>query len=475
LHRSTRGRCERHLILVAAAVAAFACSGGSVADKIDPGPTDPVVPTPPKPAIALSIDSVVVSLLAGAPSLAQDIDVTAGNATSVTALTVADTSGAAPSGWLSVSLTSTTAPAKLSVRVSPNLAVGRYEATLRVTAANADPRLVRVALVVRPRPRLVVERATLAFSADLGDSIAPQEVAITSVDGAVDNLAVTKTDCGAATSWLTASLSAAKAPATLRLSVTPGSLGVGTHTCAVTVATTQALVDSATQVLRASLTLRGVPRLALPADTITVLATRLNDATPAPVSIRNVGTGTLSGLAAGTIEYEPGASDWLTVAFDSATAPATMTLFASAKVVSAGTFYARVPIQSNAPGSPKVLVVKMLVAPRPSVLMATPNAVNVTVRAGSSVSVTMSVTHSGDASLRVLGFGPPGSGPWQDLFEWWSTWIGCTGAAFVTPCTGQMVFSPPTGTAPGVRTHQISYIAENNMIVPVSIKVTVIR
>ena len=132
----------------------LACSGGGRDDSANVTPTVPEVPVPPKPSITLSSDSVVASLLAGAPSVAQEIDVTAGNTTNVSGLAVVDSAGGVPSGWVTASLSSTTAPTKLSVRVSPTLAPGRYDVTLRVTATNADPRIVRVALVVRPRPRL---------------------------------------------------------------------------------------------------------------------------------------------------------------------------------------------------------------------------------------------------------------------------------------------------------------------------------
>jgi hypothetical protein len=446
------------------AITLFAACSASGADRsTEVTPTVPNVPVPPKPSIALSSDSVVTSLLSGAPTISQDIDITAGNSTNVSGLAVVDSAGAAPTGWLTASLSSTTAPAKLSVRVSPNLAVGRYEATLRVTAANADPRLVRVALVVRPRPRLVVERTALAFSGDLGGaSIAAQEIAITSVDGAIDSLSVGKAECGnEAAAWLTPTLSATKAPATLKLVASAGALGAGTYSCSLTVSTSQPLVDSASHKVTASLTLRATPRIRLSADSVSMLTFRLNDAAPATVAITNVGTGTLSGLSIGPIEYEEGGSGWLTARLDSSTAPATLTLSATARSLASGTYLARVPVQSSAEGvanTPRVVVVRLSVSPLPSSLIAIPSTINVTVPAGGVRYLTASVTHSGDNSLSGMGFGP-----FTPLL-WVQYSLGCTGNAataanFTTPCTAYFVVAPPAGLAPGTYTVTPQYLA----------------
>src|SRR5262245_16705124 len=111
--------------LVAAAVLA-ACSGASTDDGIGP-----VMKSPPprQPAIVLSSDSVVSSLLAGAAAASQEIDVTAGNASAVSGLAVLDSGAVAgQSTWLTATLSSTTAPAKLTVRLSPtSVPAGRYE------------------------------------------------------------------------------------------------------------------------------------------------------------------------------------------------------------------------------------------------------------------------------------------------------------------------------------------------------------
>ncbi|HEY9227992.1 MAG TPA: hypothetical protein VIP11_15150, partial [Gemmatimonadaceae bacterium] len=224
---------------VLAAVIVAAC-GGAATDKPSE-PTTPVVvvPQPPKPAIVVSTDSVVASLVAGAASVTSDIDITPGNETAVASLVVVSDSSAAPgqSAWLTATLSASTAPAKITVRLSPTtVAAGRYDATLRVTAANAEAKTIRVSLLVRPRPRLVLAESGVTLSGDVGSSFAPATIDLTSVNGPIDNIRVSQPDCGSGpSSWVTANLSAASAPATLRLTYATQSLVAGTYSCSLVV------------------------------------------------------------------------------------------------------------------------------------------------------------------------------------------------------------------------------------------------
>src|ERR1017187_7650185 len=73
------------------------------------------------------------------------------------------------------------------------------------------------------------------------------------------------------------------------------------------------------------------PVISLSSQTVTFLATA-GTASPAaqPVTITNGGTGTLSGLAMGTITYGSGqSSGWLSASLNATSAPATITLMPS--------------------------------------------------------------------------------------------------------------------------------------------------
>jgi hypothetical protein len=424
----------------------------------------------------LSSDSVVSSLLAGAAPASQDIDVTAGNTTAVSGLAVLDSGVVAgQSTWLTATLSSTTAPAKLTVHLSPtSVLAGRYEATLRISAHNAQTRAIRVALVVRPHPQLSLDRSTVDLSGDVGASFESIVVNLKGNNGAIDSLSVSKADCGSGpTNWIAASLSPTSVPAALRFTFATSSLNAGTYACSFTVSTSQALVDSASRVVRVSLVLRGVPRIALSADTLKFLVYRLSESAPTSVSITNSGSGTLSDLSLGTVAYGPGGTGWLTLALSETTAPATLSVTANAAALSPGQYVATVPVQSSAEGvaaSSKSLVVNLTVVPRPSSLIAIPNVVNLTVPAGGSALTYIVVTHSGDIPLRHVAFGQFPSPP----LPWLNLAIGCTGDDFFTPCTALIRAVPPGGLTPGVYTSQVLYKAyDDNLTTTVTVKVTV--
>lgn len=83
------------------------------------------------------------------------------------------------------------------------------------------------------------------------------------------------------------------------------------------------------------------------------------------VTITNGGTGTLSGLAAGTIVYTAGLTQgWLTANLSGATAPATLTLTPATNTLLAGTYTATVPISASVTGvtnSPQTVSVALTV------------------------------------------------------------------------------------------------------------------
>ena len=84
------------------------------------------------------------------------------------------------------------------------------------------------------------------------------------------------------------------------------------------------------------------------------------------VTVTNGGTGTLSGLAAGTVVYTAGpTTGWLTANLSGATAPATLTLTATTGTLTAGTYTATVPITASVTGvtnSPQVVTATLVVS-----------------------------------------------------------------------------------------------------------------
>jgi len=134
---------RRGLVPAVIALSAAACAGSEAAGPAASTSTPPVVPTPPvAPALALSTDSVVVSLIAGADRITQEIEITAGTSAAVSGLTVSEPIFASgqTTGWITATIASQTAPAKLSVSINPGaLVAGKYEAQLRISASDSVP------------------------------------------------------------------------------------------------------------------------------------------------------------------------------------------------------------------------------------------------------------------------------------------------------------------------------------------------
>src|SRR5207244_434301 len=83
------------------------------------------------------------------------------------------------------------------------------------------------------------------------------------------------------------------------------------------------------------------------------------------VVVSNIGSGTLSGLAIGTITYGSGASAWLSATLNTTTAPATVTLQPTTGSIPIGTYTATVPVTSSAAGvvnSPQNISVNFTIA-----------------------------------------------------------------------------------------------------------------
>jgi len=447
-------RLSRAALFVACVLASPMACSSSDSQNSQQTVTQPPPPRPPKPTIVLSSDSLGATLIAGAPKSTQSIEITAGTTTALAAVTVADVSVASgqPTTWISATLSAQTAPATLMVTIDPNVPAGTYSATIHVSATDAETKSVRVSLTVKPRPRLVVDTVALGLSGDLGAAIAARTIHVTSVEGAVDSIAVSKLDCGgAAPAWLAATLSGPTTPATVKLETTPGALKAGSYTCTFVLSTSQTLVDSASQTVRVSLALRAVPRIAISVDTLRIGAFRQQDGQPSTVSVTNAGSGTLDGLSVARIDCGSGPSGWLTTSFDSTTAPATLTVTPSARSLGPSTYNASIVLASSAAGvtnSPIAVPVRFMVSPIPTTgISVTPNPMRLTVKSGTSFNMKFTITATGDTPAAQMGFALPSS-PGPFYFS-----LGCTGSAaqFTTPCILQV-----DGMAPGPGTYTAS-------------------
>jgi hypothetical protein len=342
--------------------------------------------TPPtEPAIGLSSASVSFNGTAGgAAPTPQVIEVTNSGGGTLDGLstTISYAAGQA-TGWLSSSLSATTAPSTLILTVTPgSLAEATYTANVAVTSATAgnSPQAVTVTFTVAPSaggaPLIALSSSTQNCAAPQGGADpAAQAVEVTNGgDGTLDALSVSVSyTTGQPTGWLSATLSAPAAPSTLTLTAATGSLAAGTYTASVAV--TSPAAGNSPQPVAVTFTVAppaAAPLIALATTTISFAGTLgVTDPAPQTVAITNGGTGSLTGLAA-SITYTAGQpTGWLSATVDRTRAPSTLTLAATTGSLVAGTYTATVNVTSPvASNSPQMVAVTFVVtAPPPPVIV----------------------------------------------------------------------------------------------------------
>lgn len=439
------------------------------------GSTD-APPVPVAPSIALSVDSVGASLIAGTTAPPTTIDIAPGSTSALTGLTVTDagTGTTVSLPWLQVSLSSQTAPAKLSVSfVTSTLAPGSYSATLRVSGANAAAKTIRAGLIVRQRPVLRVSQTTLASTGDVGTALTIAPLSITSSSDEIGGLSVGTPTCdGVPAPWLSTTLSGSSTPASVQLALSTVSLAAGTYNCSFPVGSSQAGVDSASQIVHASATLRAMPKIVLSQDTVEIGGLSGNPPGIAAVVISNGGPGTLAPLSLGTIDYGSSLQGALTASLSPTANAYAITVTANFGMLPVGHFYATIPIVSGATGianSPKKLVVSVTASappPLPSVLVANPASIIVTrqIGTGGSQTFSFSLASTGSTQFAGVNFDLPSSNVPAFMFNPGnsSNPVGiqymCAGGVgpWQTPCT--VLLTVPTSAYLSVGTYQGSWV-----------------
>jgi hypothetical protein len=198
-----------------------------------------VAPAPAgAPLIALSSSSrSFTALQGGAAPAAQTVSITnAGEGTLSGLSTSVSYPEGQPGGWLSATLSGTTAPSTLTLAADPgSLAAGAYAATVTIASevAGNGPETVTASLTVALPPDIKVSHDGLEFTAQQGGAApAAQEVMVTNAGGGTLSGLTVRVGYrdGEPTGWLTAELSGTTAPSTLTVTVNPGSLTPGVYT-----------------------------------------------------------------------------------------------------------------------------------------------------------------------------------------------------------------------------------------------------
>lgn len=208
----------------------------------------------PAPTINLSASTANFAATAGGanPPSQTTIQVTNSGTGTLTGLSVGTITYQAghPSGWLSVSLSSTTAPATVTLAaVSGALSAGTYTAFVPIAssapAVTNSPRTITVTFTVTaaPAPTINLSATTANFAVSSGGANPPSQNTIQVTNSGAGtlsglNVGTVTYQAGQPTGWLSASLSSTTAPSSVTLFAVTRWLPAGTYTASVPIAST---------------------------------------------------------------------------------------------------------------------------------------------------------------------------------------------------------------------------------------------
>lgn len=411
---------------------------------------------PPRISVSPSSAAFAYTIGGTAPAVQSLIQVANTGGGSLTGLAVGTPAyqGGQPTGWLTTaSLNTTTAPATLTLGVSPGtLAAGTYHATLPISATASgvanSPQSVAVDFVVSAAPssapRIVLDLASLTPSATQGQTPAFQTVGITNGGtGSLTGLTIGTVSYGAGqpTGWVTPSWAGGNttAPATLTLTYSASTLAAGTYSATVPISSTAPGIVNSPQTIAIALTVGPRPPTITVNPNTATFAYTIGGASPSNqsiIQITNTGGGSLSGLAVGNVGYQSGQpTGWLaTASLNSTTAPATLTLGVTAGSLAAGTYHASIPITSTAGGvtnSPQTVAVDFIVTAAPASapkIALDVSALSPTTTVGQTPPLqVVNVTNSGTGTLSALSVGSISYGSGQP-----TGWIAPSWASGIT-------------------------------------------
>jgi hypothetical protein len=330
-----------------ATVPVTSVEGGSLSIRVDLT----VAPAPDAPDLVASPSSVRMDAVVGAGSPpSQTILLSNAGGGSLGTL---GASSSAP--WLSASVAGS---AVTLSAVTGALPAGTYSATVTVTSTEGGNESVEVLLVVAS-PRLTLSSTSASFSAVQGGSASPVLASITlsntGAGGLVDLGALTlgATSYAGPGNWLSATLP--MGGNTVSLVAAPGSLGAGSYGATVPVNSETGGSGSILVILTVTPTPVS-PDLVLSSSSVAFAAEEgQGDPDPRIVVLANGGGGgfaDLGLLSIGTVEYGPGASDWLAIA----RTEDRLTLTATTGAITAGSYSATFSVSSLEGGSETVSV-----------------------------------------------------------------------------------------------------------------------
>jgi uncharacterized protein (TIGR03437 family) len=355
--------------------------------------------------------------------------------------------GPSPTNWATLSATSGTTPANVTLTVNPaGLTPGIYVMPITITmpALPIATKVIQAQLSITGS-NLAASPSMLTFTYQQGLPLpAAQSVSITLASGSGSvALAPLRTDV----SWLYVS-QASVAPATLKVSVSPGLLSAGTYTGDVIVQG----VGSPTVSLDIPVTITVTAAAQLTATPATLAFNyQIGGAAPAPQSIA-LATGNVSVNFRAT---SPG--NWLQLSPVSGTTPDSVLVTANPAGLPAGTYSGTINVITFGSTNPGAIAVTLTITGPPQLTFNT-SQLTFAAPVGGPAPATQTLTVSST------------NGPLSFTTAAGSVWLGVTPASGTTPAT-LTVSVNPTGLAAGTYNGTVN-ITQAGSAVPQMILVT---
>ncbi len=401
-----------------------------------------------KPSISMTPTGLTFNATVnGASPPVQTVSLVNSGAGTLSGLTIGSVAyGAGATGWMQLPvLDATTAnpSATLSARaIAGSLAAGTYTANIPVLSAVAQnsPQSISVTFVVSAP---VVQRLTLTITGAGTVSLSPLG---------------TGTCVNPASATCVADFAQGQAVALTAASSLGNTFSGWSGTCSGTGACNIAM-DQARNVT-ATFTASAPTTISLSASNLTYTAlTGSPNPASQSITISNSGSGSLSGLSTGTINYGAGASGWLQTPSLSATTAnpsATLTVQPITAGLTAGTYSATIPVQASiASNSPQLLAVTFTVTSNsPPTLALLSSSLSFAAVSGGANPVSQGITvfNSGSGILTGLTTGTIAYGPaptaWLQTPVLSSTTASPTATVTVQPVTFLLPAGLYTATIP---------------------------
>ena len=273
--------------------------------------------------------------------------------------------------WLSVSPSSGSMPAVLTVSIDPtSLAAGTYQGTVTITAPNAVPSTTTVAVTLTVQPgtpaTLGIDTQNVSFTATHGIGALTQQLHVSNTGGGSLSFTANVTTSSGG-SWLTISpangTATPSSPASLTVTATPGSLAPGTYSGTVTITGGGSTIN-----VPVTLSVSAPTAMILVSQSGLSFTAVAQGGVPLPQNfgILNTGQGSMSWTATATTLS---GGNWLQISPSNGTVqrPYLDVSLVNASIdpntLAAGTYYGRIQVSAPAANTPQVMTVILTVLP----------------------------------------------------------------------------------------------------------------